>query len=379
MTRVQKYLFYEVLRMVAIIVGGLALLALLAQGLSRTDLIVESRQSALTYFYVVLLGAPQVIALLLPLALFVAGIWSLNRIHRDSEIVVAQAAGMTRWQIASPILRLASICAVAHLAVNLWVQPTAQRELRATISEARADLAAALIRPGQFTDAGDQLTFFARDSNGSKLTGIYISDARSDPEVTYLAQTGGVVNIEGTPAIVLQNGQIQQLENGSLRILEFDQHTFDLTPFLKEDADLVLKPSDRYLPELFYIDNTSYLEKQNQDRYFAEGHARLTSPLLNIVLALMAIIAVIGGDFSRRGYGRRITLATGGALVTVILQRSIQSNAVNSSVLNYVQWGMPIAIILVLCYLYFSRGKRLGKRRSPTPKYFDQNRAERVT
>ena len=362
MTRVQKYLFFEVLRMVAIIVGGLALLALLAQGLSRTDLIVESRQSALTYFYVVLLGAPQVIALLTPLALFVAGVWALNRIHRDSEIVVAQAAGMTRWQIASPILRLASICAVAHLAVNLWVQPTAQRELRATISEARADLAAALIRPGQFTDAGDQLTFFARDSNGSKLTGIYISDARSDPEVTYLAQTGGVVNIDGTPAIVLQNGQIQQLENGFLRILEFDQHTFDLTPFLKEDADLILKSSDRYLHELFSIDTTSYLERQNVERYYAEGHARLTTPLLNIVMALMAIIAVIGGDFSRRGYGRRITLATGGALLVVILQLTIQAAAVDDIALNYLQWGFPIGVIAALSLHYFARGRRFTRR-----------------
>lgn len=366
MTRVQKYLFFEVFRMVAIIVGGLALLALLAQGLSRTDLIVESRQSALTYFYVVLLGAPQVIALLTPLAIFVAGIWALNRIHRDSEIVVAQAAGMTRWQIASPILRLASICAVAHLAVNLWVQPTAQRELRATISEARADLAAALIRPGQFTDAGDQLTFFARDSNGAKLTGVYISDARSDPEVTYLAQTGGVVNIDGTPAIVLQNGQIQQLENGFLRILEFDQHTFDLTPFLKEDADLILKSSDRYLHELFSIDKTSYLEKQNIKRYAAEGHARMTTPLLNIVMALMAIIAVIGGDFSRRGYGRRITLATGGALLVVILQLTIQAAAVDDLALNYLQWGFPIGIIALLSLQYFGRGRRFKRREKPS-------------
>ena len=364
MTRVQKYLFLEVLRMVAIIVGGLALLALLAQGLSRTDLIVESRQSALTYFYVVLLGAPQVIALLLPLALFVAGVWALNRIHRDSEIVVAQAAGMTRWQIASPIMRLAAICALAHLAVNLWVQPTAQRELRETISEARADLAAALIRPGQFTDAGDQLTFFARDSNGAKLTGIYISDARSDPEVTYLAQTGGVVNIDGTPAIVLQNGQIQQLEDGALRILEFDQHTFDLTPFLKEDADLVLKSSDRYLHELFRIDKTNYLEKQNKDRYAAEGHARMITPLLNIVMALMAIIAVIGGDFSRRGYGRRITIATGFALLVVVLQLTVQAAAVDTPALNYLQWGLPIGIVALLSLNYFARGKRLKGRAS---------------
>lgn len=376
MTRVQRYLFFEVFRMVAIIVGGLALLALLAQGLSRTDLIVESRQSALTYFYVVILGAPQVIALLTPLALFVAGVWALNRIHRDSEIVVAQAAGMTRWQIASPIIRLASICAVVHLAVNLWVQPTAQRELRETVSEARADLAAALIRPGQFTDAGDQLTFFARESNGARLSGIYINDARADPAIIYLAQTGGVVDIEGTPAIVLRNGQIQQLEDGSLRILEFDQHTFDLSPFLREDADLILKPSDRYLHELWTIDKTSYLEKQNQYRYAAEGHARITTPLLNIIMALLAIIAVIGGDFSRRGYGRRIAIATACSLLVVIVQLTVQAEAVDNPALNYVQWGLPIGIIGLLSFSYFGRGKRLNNRLdTPLPTIGDR-RAE---
>ena len=360
MNRVQRYLFFEVLRMVLIIVGGLALLALLAQGLSRTDLIVESRQSAVTYFYVVMLGAPQVIALLTPLALLVAGIWALNRIHRDSEIVVAQAAGMTRWQIASPILRLAALCAVAHLTVNLWVQPTAQRELRATISGARADLAAALIRPGQFTSAGEKLTFFARDSNGSKLTGIYIQDARSDPEVVYLAQTGGVITVDGQPAIVLRDGQIQQLDTGGLNVLDFDQYTFDLTPFLREDADLVLKSSDRYLHELFSIDRSNYLEVQNRDRYRAEGHARLTTPLLNFVMALIAIIAVIGGDFSRRGYGRRIAIASGAALLTVILQLTIQAAAVDTPTLNFAQWGLPLGIIAGLCIQYFARGRRFG-------------------
>ncbi|HRJ00907.1 MAG TPA: LptF/LptG family permease, partial [Hyphomonas sp.] len=127
MTKIQAHLFRQVLSAVVIIVGGLVMMALLAQGLSRTDLILENRQSALTYFYIVMLGSPQVIALLTPLAIFVGAVWSLNRIHKDSEIVVAQAAGMTRWQVASPIIRLAVMCAVLHLGVNLWVQPAAQR------------------------------------------------------------------------------------------------------------------------------------------------------------------------------------------------------------------------------------------------------------
>ena len=60
MNHVQKYIFFRVLRSVLIIVGGLALLAILARGLSRTDIIVENRQTALTYFYIAALGAPQI-------------------------------------------------------------------------------------------------------------------------------------------------------------------------------------------------------------------------------------------------------------------------------------------------------------------------------
>lgn len=86
MTKIQLHLFKQVVQAVLIIVGSLVMVALLAQGLSRTDLILENRQSAITYFYIVMLGSPQVIALLLPLALFVAGVWSLNRIHKDLRL-----------------------------------------------------------------------------------------------------------------------------------------------------------------------------------------------------------------------------------------------------------------------------------------------------
>jgi lipopolysaccharide export system permease protein len=362
MNLIQTYLFRQVFRTVLIIVGGLALLALLAQGLSRTDLIIENRQSALTYFYVVALGAPQIIALLTPLALFIAAVWSLNRIHRDSEIVVAQSAGMSRWQVASPVIRLAVMAAIVHLLIGLFVQPTAQRQLRETVSDARADLAASLIRPGQFTQANDNLTFFARDSQGGQLRGILISDSR-DPEraVDYLAQSGTMIEVDGRPAIVMRNGQIHDLdENNSLSILDFEQYTFDLTPFLREEGEVILKSSDRYLYELFFVDRKNYMEVQNADAFLAEGHARLTTPLLNIAMALIAVMAVIGGDFSRRGYSRRIAIATVGALVLVIVQLSVQSASADDPALNPVQYGVPLATMAVLAWLVF-RTPRLSK------------------
>lgn len=362
MNLIQNYLFRQVLRTVLIIVGGLALLAILAQGLSRTDLIIENRQSAVTYFYVVLLGAPQIIALLTPLALFIAAVWSLNRIHRDSEIVVAQAASMSRWQVASPVIRLAVMAAIVHLLIGLFVQPTAQRQLRETVSDARADLAASLIRPGQFTQASEKLTFFARESRGGELRGILISDARDpDRAVDYLAQTGTTIEVDGRPAIVMRNGQIHDLdENNSLSILDFEQYTFDLTPFLREEGEVILKSSDRYLYELFFVDRKNYMEVQNADAFLAEGHARLTTPLLNIAMAMIAIVAVIGGDFSRRGYSRRITIATVGALMLVIVQLSVQSAAADDPALNAVQYVIPLGTIATLAWFLFRTPRPRG-------------------
>ncbi|MFN7180626.1 LptF/LptG family permease [Hyphomonas sp.] len=364
MTKIQAHLFRQVLSAVVIIVGGLVMMALLAQGLSRTDLILENRQSALTYFYIVMLGSPQVIALLTPLAIFVGSVWSLNRIHKDSEIVVAQAAGMTRWQVASPLIRLAVVCAVLHLGVNLWVQPAAQRAMREAVAVARADLAAAMIRPGQFTTNGERLTFYAREQVGGELRGVMISDM-TDPDypTDILARTAALVTVEGRPTLLLRDALSQQLDNNQqLSILEFDQYMFDLTDFMKEDSELILKASDKYLHELFFVDRKDYFQNKEADGFLAEAHARLTTPLLNIVMALLAIVSVLGGDFSRQGYGRRIGLATGAAALILVVQLGLQSAAADDPALNIVQWLVPLGVIGGLSWAYFRRGRHIGRR-----------------
>lgn len=369
MTKIQAHLFGQILQAVLIIVGSLVMIALLAQGLSRTDIILENRQSAFTYFYIVLLGAPQVIALLLPLALFVASVWALNRIHKDSEIVVAQAAGMTRWQIASPVMRLAVMCLVLHLGVNLWVQPLAQREMREAVSAARADLAAALIRPGQFTSNGERLTFYAREQIGGELRGVLISDM-TDPAhpMDILARSAALVTVEGRPTLLLRDALSQQLDNNQqLSVLEFDQYMFDLSDFMKEDSELVLKASDKFLHELIFIDRKNYFENKDADTYLAEANARLTSPILNIVMALLAIFAVLGGDFSRQGYGQRIAIATGVAILILVVDIALQSAAAGDPALNLVLWLLPLACAGGLGWIYFGHGSRIGRKQTRTP------------
>jgi lipopolysaccharide export system permease protein len=100
MSRFQRYLFRNVLRTLIAIVGGLALIALLTQGLSQIqDTIVQNRQSMLAFLWVSLLATPQIISLLMPIALFIATAAALNVSHRDNEVVISQASGGSRrWR-----------------------------------------------------------------------------------------------------------------------------------------------------------------------------------------------------------------------------------------------------------------------------------------
>ena len=297
MNRVQRYLFNRVLRSELIIVGGLTLLAILAQGLSQTDIIVENRQGALTFFKIVALGVPQIVALLTPMAMFVATIWA----------------------------------------------------------------ASSLVRPGQFTTPDANLTVFAREQQGQDLIGVQISERIGQPDARdYLAERGRFIEIDGLPAIVMFNGQIHQLDqNGALNILDFEQSTFDLTPFVKEDGKLILKASDRYQHELLFIDRSSYNERQNETEFLAEANSRLSSPLSSVAMALLAILAVVGGNFSRRGYARRIVIASSGALVLIIVQLSVQSSSGGDPMMNLGQWLVPFVAIGTLSYVLFRSGQRI--------------------
>jgi lipopolysaccharide export system permease protein len=357
MTGFQRYLFRNVLRTLLAVVGGLALIALLSQGLDpdQLNLIVENRQSIGVYFWVTILAVPQILSLLTPIALFIASAAALNVAHRENEIVVAQASGMSNWQVASPVMRLAILAAILHLGLNLWVQPAASRELRETVTRASTDLAASLVREGMFMSHGDGLTTFARKVSGGEMTDLMVNDSRNpDESVTFIAKTAFLVEGETGPQLVMQNGQRQSIrDNGALEILTFTQSPFDLAPFINDQKAVILEESDRYLPELFFPDMNNYYDYDNVDMLLAEGHARISAPLLNIAMAMLAIYAVLGGDFSRRGYAKRIAIASGGALILRLAAFGAVAAGRDDPSLNILQYLIPIMVIAAISFFYF--------------------------
>ena len=356
MRLIQRYLFGQML--VPTLLAGTALVAvaLLSQTIGALEIIVDNRQTAMVFAKVIVLTLPHMLSLVLPVALFVAALVALNRLHTEQEIVVCFAGGMSRKEVAGPALRLAAFAALLTLAVNLWVQPAAYRSMRGELFRIRTDLAASLVREGEFTQPAPGLTVYAQNVDAEGLLrNLFIHEDRPDKSsATFAARTGRTGYRGGRPVLIMQNGANQAYDSkGVLNHLAFDEYVFDLSPYLNTQERIHYKISDRYLHELMFPDTTQAWEQQNAKKMLAEAHYRLSSPLYDLTFVALALLAVLGGTFNRMGYGRRIIAASGAAIVIRVVGVGMQAAADATPVLNVAQYLVPLVPFVICLWLLF--------------------------
>jgi lipopolysaccharide export system permease protein len=360
MNTISAYVFRQALGPLLAILGALAAIAILTQGLNQLDIIITNRRAGFAFAWVTILALPQLISLILPMAVFIAVVYALNRMHSESEIAVLYGAGVSRQRLARPIIQLAVLAALAHLTINVIVQPASFKERREVFYALRTDIASSLVEEGSFTYPAEGLTLYARSrGGGGELRDMLINDGREELPITYTARAGAIVTIDGAPAIVMRDGQVQrQTEEGSVDVLDFDRYVLQFEGVFDEPEIFYLKSSDRTLFELFFPDKTAHFDQRNVEQFLAEGHARLSAPLLNIALAMIALVGVLVGEFSRRGYGRRIMWAAIIALIVRLSALATQAAATDDPELNVLQYAVPITVILLCSILLTGRSAR---------------------
>jgi lipopolysaccharide export system permease protein len=350
MLLIERYLFRQLLGPTLLATAALSGIALLSQSLSGLDILVDQRQSPLIFLKITLLAMPQLIVMILPVAILVAALTALNRMHTEQEIVTCFAGGMSRWRVLSPALRLSAWMTLGSLVLTLWIQPLCYRALRETLDHVRADLAATMLRPGQFTHPAGGLTVYVQSmEDDGTVHNLFIDrDNGFGKDSTITAKEGRLERRGDEPVLVMRQGANQEFSaTGILNYLSFDEYVLDLATLVSSDRVLRYKLSDRYPHELFFPDVRQPWERANRAKLLAEGHSRLSAPLYNIAFMIMAFAAVIGGSFNKLGYSTRMAGVAAAALVLRTLGFAVQAAAGGVPALNLLQYLLPVGAATV--------------------------------
>ncbi|MCC7427171.1 MAG: LPS export ABC transporter permease LptF [Alphaproteobacteria bacterium] len=316
-----RYVFRQLLLALVFVTLGLAALIWLTQSLRYLELIVNRGLSLAVFFQLTLMMLPNFIAVILPVTLFIVVLFTYNRLSSDRELVAMRATGVGPWGLGRPALALALAATLLGYALNLWLVPDSYRAFRQYQFEIRNQVAAVLLQEGVFNPVGDAITVYVRrrERDGA-LQGLLIHDARDRANpITIMAERGQLLMGAGSPRVVLFNGSRQEVDRatGRLRLLTFEENLIDLAQTRAVEEVRYRDARERGVLELLSPPAGENISPRDRARFYAEAHQRLAQPLGCIVLALIALAALLRGDFSRHGQLKRILGAIG---IVVLLQ-----------------------------------------------------------
>lgn len=335
MRRLDRYIFRQILRPFIFFVIVFTGVIWLTQSLRVIDTVVNNGQSAIVFLEFTALLLPMVLAIVLPVALFAAILFAINRLFTDSEIVVMLASGLSGTSILRSVVAFSMIVMMVVYLLTLYLMPSAQREMRDRITQIRGDVATAFIREGAFLAPVSGVTVYLRETgDNGEMFGVFVQDER-DPaqQVTYTAERALLIRDETGTRLVMFDGIAQthgaDRTSEALSILRFQQLAYDLTQFQQGGGNRARKPSEMFLPELFAITEET-AGRRPVSEYRAEAHEALSAPLYVLALPLLGVAFVISAGFRRQGFAGRIVLAVIAALALRLCGLALKSAATGS-------------------------------------------------
>lgn len=283
----------------------------LMQSLRLLDYIVNRGLQATTFLYFVALLLPSFLSIVLPIAAFCATLFVYYKLTADRELIVMRSAGFSQVDLARPALILAIVITAIGYTISVYLLPVSHREFRDLKYQLGNEYSAAILQEGVFNTLTDGITIFVRErSLNGDLKGILAHDNRDlENPVTMMAERGALRRTDEGPHIVLENGnrQVVDVENGRLQMLYFDKYSFNLSQFETASKERALDRREQTIPQL--LNPPSHLPARTQRTYIAEAHQRLVYPLYSIAFVLVALAALLSGEFSRRGQVKRVIAA----------------------------------------------------------------------
>lgn len=240
----------------------------------------------------VLLSLPRDIEQFLPMATLLGGLIGMGLLAQNSELVVMQASGLSRWNIINSAMKSLVILIIAVMMLGEWVTPR---------SEAKAKELRTTALSGGSLILSDEL-FWAKDGSDFVSIGEVLTKETLRDITVYQFNTELELTNVLTADAALFKDESWELQNVSL--LSFSPTKIDKTQTKTLSWNSTLTPDKLGIvaikPEALSIQGlvgyVKYLNSSGQDsaRYELAFWRKITQPITVAVMLLMALSFIFG-------------------------------------------------------------------------------------
>lgn len=321
MYQYSKYIIRHLIHSTLLITFSLTSIVWLTQALRFIDFIVNQGISITVFLHLTLLLIPSLLLMILPPAFFCSVLFVYNKLKMDSELIVMQSAGLSRWRLGRPALQVGLAITLLGYTIAMYFQPVSYTRFKDMQSFLRNSYVSLLLQEGVFSNPVNGLTVFIRERDRDGiLHGILVHDNRIEgSQVTMMAEEARLMETPQGPRFLLVRGNRQEMHQGRLSFLTFDDYTMDISFYTQSIKTRFPDAQELFLYDLLKPDPR--LTPQENNKRYAEAQQRILWPAYTMNLTLLALAILLSGQFNRRGHWQRI--ATAILLATVMIFTAI--------------------------------------------------------
>ena len=378
MPRIDRYILSQLLTLFGFFALVLVSVYWINRAVGLFDDLLSDGQTALVVLEFTALTLPLVISVVLPVAAFAATAYGTNRLSGESELVAMQAAGLSPWRLARPVLVFGVFVGLMVAVLVHGLVPLARARLADRQAELAQDATEGFLRPGTFQYPADGVTLFIRDiAADGRLLDLFIEDARNPANpVIYTSEEALVVRADTGPVLILLRGMSQNLrqegDRQSLAVTRFREFSYDIGAMLsgggQRGRDLRDYGTRQLLnPDAALLVATSATPADAR----REAHERIAQPLLSPIAAMIGFATLLIGGYSRFGVWRQVLWAILGLIVVQFLTNAAANQVGRDPDLWPLLYGPAAVGAALCCGLLWLAGKprrlRQGSHRGGAP------------
>ncbi|MEI6897256.1 MAG: LPS export ABC transporter permease LptG [Psychromonas sp.] len=245
--------------------------------------------------YFVLLKMPVEITTFFPMAALIGALIGLGTLASSSELVVMQAAGLSKLRIAGSVLKTAIPMVLIVMFLGEFIAPETDKEAYAMRSEARHGQSEIMKQYGVWVKDGDAFISIGRMNDKSELFDIqlYFFDEMQQLNSALLAREGVYEQEQG--GWLLTNVSRSQFLKHKIETSIMEHYLWE-TQLTPKKLEVVLSDPEKMSMRDVY-NYIHYLEDNDQDAnsYWLTFWRKAVLPFTVVVMMLLSVSFIFGG------------------------------------------------------------------------------------
>ena len=255
----------------------------------------QGSYNALSAGYYTLLSVPKDIEIFFPMAALLGALLGLGQLATRSELVVMQASGFTRMQIAGSVMKTAIPLVLLTMAIGEWVAPQGDQMARNYRAQQMYGGSLLSTKNGLWAKDGNDFIYIERIKGDNEIDGVSIykfSDQRRLLSVRYAASAAWDADKKVWALSQVDESDLQDAKQITGSQSLSGEWKTNLTP--DKLGVVALDPDALSITGLYNY--SKYLKQSGQvaGRYQLNMWSKVFSPLSVAVMMLMALSFIFG-------------------------------------------------------------------------------------